>query len=1030
MYSVIERRKYHWPLGRADVCVRAVLLAACLVMCLPASSEAQKIRKDVLLLLSYDITDSWSRSLLNGVETLQEMVPGVVLHVEHLDSRRRREPGYQELYATFLTNKYAPEELDLAIAADNAAFSFLINIRPTFKPDLPVVFCGVNNYQPGLGGEAGNITGVNEQIDVLGTVHLAVQLFPDAPALAAVVGTERIGRINLRILEMVLPIIEERIPVTLLVDMTRENVAETLAGLPEDAVVLRMDNLREADGSDLSLQESIQLIIAAAQGPVFTLWDFDMGTGVVGGVVVNGQAQGQAAAELAEQVLGGEQAGNVPVRMDSPNVPMLDYAALQRFGVSPAEAPEDAVILNNPPSLLHEYKEYIYVVIVLLGGMTVSIIVLSSALAARRKAESSLARSEKKLRDLYENAPVGVYQSSREGRYLFANACLARMYGYESPEHLLREVTDIAAQVYVDPEDRRQILDALGAKGFISNWETRRKRKDGSVVWTATSMRAAKDSEGGVTHYDCFSMDITARKKAEEKRDIIFQLLDHAEHIAVFKDTQLRYVTVNNAYTRLTGHSSESVRGMTDRELFTGQSSPEQIEAYMENDRQALALPPGEALVIEEHTMAPDGAERTFLTKKFPVHDSDGNVLGAGTVTWEITERKKSEKSMQAAKEEAENANEAKSRFLANMSHEVRTPVNGLMGMLQLLEETHMSDEQEEYVGYALASCHRLNRLLSDILDISRLEIGRMEMRNERFSFPDCMEAVKQLFQPAGAQKQLEMQFYSDPAIPENLMGDPVRVQQILNNVAGNAVKFTEKGNITVEAHLLPSLRKGEKRVLFSVADTGAGIDDADLDKLFEPFTQAEDSFKRRHQGAGLGLSIAKSLVEAMGGSIAVSSEKDVGTLFMFCLPFTEAVAAAARTEEECCVGPLHGCRVLVAEDDSVSRLAVQRLLEKAGASVHCVVNGAEALQALQKAVYDAVLMDIQMPVMDGVEAVRIIRSSPEHASHAHIPVIALTAYAMNGDKETFLEVGMSGYLAKPVTLDALHAALSNALQC
>ncbi|WP_285907443.1 cache domain-containing protein [Pseudodesulfovibrio pelocollis] len=394
----------------------------------------------------------------------------------------------------------------------------------------------------------------------------------------------------------------------------------------------------------------------------------------------------------------------------------------------------------------------------------------------------------------------------------------------------------------------------------------------------------------------------------------------------------------------------------------------------------------------------------------------------------DVTMRRRAEETLLATKEAAEAASRSKSEFLANMSHEIRTPLGGMQGMLELLQTTPLDHEQRQYAGFAIDAAKRLTRLLGDILDLARIEAGKLTLVAEPIDLAETLRSLEQLFRPSAAQAGNSLEFSIAGDIPPLVVGDAVRLQQVVSNIVGNALKFTRGGSVTVTAALLtaptphpapdapPGTPVGRCRVLFSVSDTGPGIPDAAQGKLFQPFTQVSEGIRRQHQGAGLGLSICKRLVDLMGGTMSIESEVGVGTTVHFQIPFALAHAALAGADQngndECHDA---ACRILVAEDSRVNRLAVARLLEKDGHTVVAVENGRQALDALSAARFDVVFMDIQMPVMDGLEATRAIRSGAAGNNRRAIPIIALTAYAMAGDREAFLKEGMDGYLSKPV---------------
>ncbi|MEF3697297.1 cache domain-containing protein [Desulfolutivibrio sp.] len=434
--------------------------------------------------------------------------------------------------------------------------------------------------------------------------------------------------------------------------------------------------------------------------------------------------------------------------------------------------------------------------------------------------------------------------------------------------------------------------------------------------------------------------------------------------------------------------------------------------------------------------LLPDGRQVHVAGSASPLFEEDGGIRGAVAVYWDITERKQALGALIKAKEAAEAANHAKSEFLANMSHEIRTPLNGILGMLQLLRITALSQEQDGYVEVAIQSGRRLANLLSDILDLSRIEAGKLAVREETFETANLRKAALELFALTIADKGLDMDFVIAADMPPEVVGDEARLRQILFNLIGNAIKFTETGRVLVELSPLTAA-DGASRffALFTVQDTGIGIPDEVLKSIFEPFSQVEGAYTRRFQGAGLGLSIVKNLVGLLGGSICVDTAPGQGSTFYVSLPLRlpsgDSAAQAAKPQPD----PPAAIRrdagtphILIVEDVYSNRLTLTVMLEKFGMRPDSAVNGQEALAALSANDYDVVLMDVQMPVMDGIEATRRIRDGQAGRDKAGVPIIALTAYAMSGDREKFLGAGMDDYLAKPVAMQELRAALERAV--
>ncbi len=418
------------------------------------------------------------------------------------------------------------------------------------------------------------------------------------------------------------------------------------------------------------------------------------------------------------------------------------------------------------------------------------------------------------------------------------------------------------------------------------------------------------------------------------------------------------------------------------------------------------------------HIITPEGEIRWQHWTQRGIFSADGTLTEYQAVGFDISESKQMENDLQQARVAAESANIAKSQFLANVSHEIRNPMNGILGMTQLLEMTELTEEQREFVTALKLSGKNLLSLINDILDLSKIEAGKITIESAEFSLQNCIDHVVLMQKSVIFGKGLTLDLEVSEEIPQQILGDQFRVKQILHNLLGNAVKFTSQGGITISAQLLEQ-QESSLLVQLAVQDSGIGISPENLDKIFKPFVQEDGSVTRKYGGTGLGLAISRSLAELMDGYISVESSADAGSCFKVTLPFA-VVKEDSATEESthktavtCVASPQ---RILLVEDDQINIIFETSLLRKLGHDVVVVNSGTECLTALEHGRFDIVLMDISMPGMNGEDAMREIRRI-ELNTALHQIVIALTAYSLRGDKERFMEAGFDGYVSKPMVI-------------
>lgn len=776
-----------------------------------------------------------------------------------------------------------------------------------------------------------------------------------------------------------------------------------------------------------------------------------------------------------------------------------------------------------------------------------------------RKIDRLLHDTDSLYLSLVENLPVSVLRKDVEGRIVFANERFCEEVGKTFDE--LQGLTDYdlfpaeLAEKYL--ENDRDVM----RQGDVFHDVEEHSLPDGRCRYVELFKSPVKDKSGKVTGLQCIYWDVTERHQMEAQlsyeRHLLDNLMDHLPDSIYFKDLDSRFLRVNKGLTdKFDLDDPAEAIGRTDADFFSH-------EHYREAREDELRIiESGQPILgIVEREVWPDGRESWCSTSKLPLRDENGKVIGTFGVSRDITLQKKAQEDLRLAKEAADEANKAKSDFLANMSHEIRTPMNGIIGMSELLMNTELAPEQREYLNMVKQSADALMRLLNDILDFSKIEAGKLELESINFHLRDTVTNTVRTLSARAAEKGIELACRVDPEIPDFMQGDPGRLRQIIVNLVGNAIKFTESGEVYLNVEPR-EIGDNAVQLLFSVSDTGIGIPKEKQDRIFQSFEQVDTSTTRRFGGTGLGLTISSQLVDLMDGRIWLESEVGSGTTFYFTVSFapvgeenfrkpadldqfegmrvlvvddnktnrrileevlnnwgmipvlaesgSEGLAELYRSIHEenpirlvlldCMMPGMNGfqfaelvranpdfddsvmimissairagdasrCRdlnivrcvtkpvkqselldtiltkfdlsavskgrsgdlpdteasvttkrVLLAEDGLVNQEVAVGFLKQRGHQVTVVENGQLAVEALQREQFDVILMDIQMPVMDGLQATRLIRER-ENETGDHIPIIAMTANAMKGDRQRCLDVGMDAYLSKPVDREEL----------
>jgi PAS domain S-box-containing protein len=690
-------------------------------------------------------------------------------------------------------------------------------------------------------------------------------------------------------------------------------------------------------------------------------------------------------------------------------------------------------------------------------GRTLGITGILSDITKQKQKDDAKQESESKLAAIIEFLPDATFVIDLQGKVIAWNRAMEEMTGVNKNDMIGEGDHAYAVPFY--GERRRQLLDLLDKddKEIASNYQYVQRKGNtlyaevftpalfggrGAHVWATGA--PIFDSKGKRLGAIESIRDITEAKRAKEElqesKDYLEKIINSIGDPLFVKNRQHQFVLVNNAFCALSGRSCDDLLGKKDYDFFP----PEQVAVFLEKDERVFET--GRENVNEEKITDSQGKDRTIITKKTLYTDNSGSKFIVGIIR-DITERKWAEVELQKTNQQlkiaiakanelttlARKANAAKSEFLANMSHEIRTPLNGVIGMTELLLNTNLNNEQQEYAQTINSSGEALLALINDILDFSKIEARKLVMEMRDFDLAGVLKYTTDLLSRSAQEKGLEVTCMVEPDVPMLLRGDEGRLRQILANLGGNAVKFTNQGRVKIKV-IVQKEDETNTTLRFSVSDTGIGIPADRLKALFTPFTQADGSTTRKYGGTGLGLAISKQLVQMMNGNIGAESTEGVGSTFWFTARFEKSANRVHSIDSSSQAAPtaagpalaLPGkVRILLAEDNPVNQRVALAMLKRLGCRTDVVANGREAVKALQNVPYDLVLMDCQMPEMDGFEATRAVRQKEAVASRPGIPIIAMTASAMQADRERCLQAGMSDFIAKPVQPGELAAMLA-----
>lgn len=842
----------------------AVLLAA---MAFVFSLSEGSREKHLLVLHSYHQGYKWTDDIARGIEAaLREEGKIVQVRHEYMDTKRISDEAYFKLLHATYKYKFANSRFDAIIATDNDALDFLLTYRDDLFPETPVVFCGVNYFEPSRLGGAKLFTGVNEAADIKATLDLALKLHPETRHIVVINDTTTTGRIMNREIMKLVPLYRGRVDFASLEEMEMPQILSAVQNLPADSIVLFTIFSRDKRGRVFEYDESISLVAGMCKVPIYGVWDFNLGYGIMGGMLTSGFYQGETAGRMAVRILHGEKVENIPVVMESPNRYMFDYTQLKKFGLEVSAFPAGSIIINKPLPL-YPAPAVFWGTIAVFAALVVVILILMRNMGMRRRAEEELRNTVLKYRIIADNTYGWEFWLGPDGKFIYSSPSCECITGHSAKEFLddpglLRRIVHPDDQPQFD-QHWKEILQGMR----LGEDQWRILLSNGAVRWIDHLCMPVFDDNGQFLGVRGSNSDITERKQAEEallESEERYRTLFEGANDAIVIVRDGSFVNCNRKTLELFRCSAEEFLGRTPAEVSPLLQPDRRESGEKAREKMASALA-GVPQFFEWQHLRCDGtlfdAEVSLNRTEYQGKEELQAIIR------DITERKEMER--------------MKDEVISAVSHEMRTPLTAMLGFTEFLLEAEVEPKQrKEYLRIIYNETERLSELIGNFLDLQRIKARQIVYDFKPLAVRPILEEAAALF--AGASKKHRLTVRIVEELPP-VRGDETRLHQVLNNLLSNAVKYSPEGGEII----LGAERDGDA-VTFRVKDEGIGIAPEAQGKIFDRFYRVDGTDRRATGGTGLGLALVKEIVLAHGGRVWVESDQGKGSTFFFSLPIVK----------------------------------------------------------------------------------------------------------------------------------------------
>ncbi|MDM8516041.1 ABC transporter substrate binding protein [Desulfobacterales bacterium HSG16] len=1008
-----------------------------LIMSSSAYCAAEKIH--VLILHSYHENIPWSKGLTKGINSAFDTSGlDVEFHIEYMDhirhSRNNIFPDLEMLYK----NKFKAIKISIIIATDDIALDFLLKRRNLLFPKVPVVFCGPNNFQVSRISGHEKITGVAENPNFKGTLHLMFELHPEVSQIAVIADREPAALNRLKQLKRITPIFEKKAKFIYTTDENMEKLKEELQSFGKNTIVLYLSFLRDQQGKEYSVGvEVLKELSDSCRLPFYTYKKIDIGHGAVGGVVISEELMARYAAQMAVKILQGNPVSTIPIIMDTPTVAMFDYNKLKQFGINETAISRESIVVNKPFSFYKTYKRLVWSISGIIGFLIFFIAILSINIIRRKQAEEKLRQSEKKYRGIFDNATEGIFQTSRGGKIVEANDALARIMGFDSSRVLMQHVTNVKHQIYAEPEKRDELLMLIEKHGYVKGFETKFIRKDGIIIHVSINIHAILDTRNNILYYEGILDDITDKKQTQD-----LQISKQkAEASAQAKSDFLAQMS-HEIRTPM-----NAIMGMTDLTLRT-ELTPRQYN-YLTNVNMSAQSLLGIINDILDFSKIEAG-KFTIESIVFYLHDVIGNILNMFSIR----------------------VDEKKLELLLSLDKNV--PLSFIGDPLRLEQilinlvsnAIKFTDEGKILIKISITEKSETQATLCFAVQDSGVGISPEHLSEIFTPFTQADDSVTRKYGGTGLGLSICKKLV-------RAMGGDMRVES--ESGAGSTFEFSVILGLPSPDQcksVLPSELDGLKVLVVDhneasrtfidhfLSSSGLSCEVTDnsqnaLEKLAESIDNVPyelvimdwdvpgigeiETSKRIKIDFRLALLPTIVMVSASRQDDALQKVEDAEFSAFLIKPVNPSLLVdtiievsgdkdAGGSEEKEPIFPcietsksLKGIRVLLVEDNEINKYVATEMLEYEGIIVTTADNGREAVRKATQSDFDVILMDIQMPKMSGYEATHEILNHPDYNE---TPIIAMTAHALQNHREKCMDAGMKDYLRKPIDSKILFDTL------